>query len=892
MITKRERSTPAGAVEVLVVEDSPTQAQHLARLLTSEPGWRVRIAGDGSAALAEVARLRPNLVISDIAMPGMDGFTLCRTLKDDPVHADIPVVLLTRLASLNDIVQALESGADSFVRKPYDGVQLRERLRRILQDCALGAPDRPLEFMAAERRQIYELLVATHAQALRMNTELAEQRSVLERSVRSLAILHGMAAALNEAVGEQAVAEAALAHLLAMPGLAGAAVGAIRPDGRLRMLAARGMPDGGATGLPLVRLPLQAQGREVGLLELLPAGPSLGEAERSLLDSAASQLGSALERARLYACMEALVAERTEALRSERNRLSAVVDTAGALVLLAAPSGHIVMFNRACEEALGWKAIEAIGRPCWEVVRRVDDELAVRRAFQNLDGLPPTGRIRGEWHTRDGKSRAILWTSTLLRREDGSIEYVLGTGIDATELRGAEERLRYVSNFDAVTGLPNRLLLRDRLRQMKVQAKGAGQVLGFILLSLGRMPLIREALGPAAEQALLQEVAGRLRDTVGGDAVGRFSDGSFAVLARRPVTEDLSLLARRLLATIGKPYSWEFQELHLDPAVGIAVYPNDGVKYEMLVQGAEAALRQALDAVGQRCAFYRPELNQGANERFKLESALRRAIEREELELHYQPQVCLNSGRIVGAEALLRWRHPQQGMVSPAVFIPLAEETGQILPMGDWVLNAACSQLREWRDDGLPLVPVSVNLSAHQFDDQIVSTVGRVLAECGIEPQLLELELTESASMADADKSCSLLAQLKGMGIRLAIDDFGTGFSNLNYLKRFPVDKLKLDQSFIADLLDSSDDQAISRAVIAMAQGLRLTVVAEGVETAGQLALLAEHGCDLMQGYYFSKPVPAAEFGRMLREGVSLDLAPLRQRQVEESSASSHHVPI
>jgi EAL domain-containing protein (putative c-di-GMP-specific phosphodiesterase class I) len=300
--------------------------------------------------------------------------------------------------------------------------------------------------------------------------------------------------------------------------------------------------------------------------------------------------------------------------------------------------------------------------------------------------------------------------------------------------------------------------------------------------------------------------------------------------------------------------------------------------YDVLVQGAEAALRRAGDGVGQRYAFYRPELNQGANDRFKLESALRRAIERKELELHYQPQVDIASGRIAGAEALLRWRHPERGLVSPAVFIGLAEETGLILPIGDWVLSAACSQQRQWRDAGLPLVPVSVNLSAHQFDDSIVGTVGRVLAESGIEPQLLELELTESASMADADKSCALLAQLKGMGVGLSIDDFGTGFSNLNYLKRVPVDKLKLDQSFVADLEHSGEDLAIASAVFSMAHGLRLTVVAEGVETAGQLALLAAHGCDLMQGYYFSKPVPAAEFGRMLREGATLDLGPIRRQ--------------
>jgi PAS domain S-box-containing protein/diguanylate cyclase (GGDEF)-like protein len=876
MRTKRERPTTGETVEILVVEESASQARQLAQQLAGETGWRVRIAVDGAAALSEVARQRPDLVISDIAMPGMDGFTLCRILKDDPVLAAIPVVLLTGMASLNDMVRALESGADSFVRKPCDAVQLRERLRRMLRDRALGSPDRPLEFMAAERRQIYELLTATHAQALRMNAELDEQRAVLERSCRSLAILHGMAAALNQAVDEQAVAQAALSHLLALPGLAGGGVSVRMPDGALRELATRGREPAGA-GLAALRVPLLAHGVDVGMLELLPSGLALGQDERSLLDSAASQLGSALERARLYASMEAQVAERTEALRSERNRLSAVVDTAGALVLLAAPDGRVVMFNRACEEVLGWTAQEAIGRPCWEVVRRVGDEQAVRRMFQDIEGMPLASRIQGEWHTRDGEPRSIIWTRTLLRRADGSLEYVLGTGIDATELRGARERLHYVSNFDTLTGLPNRVLLRDRLRQLKPQAAAAGQVLGFMLLRLGRMPLIREALGPAAEQALMQEAAHRLREAAGADAVGRFSDGSFALLAMRPNAADLAQAARRLLEAVGAPWAWEQEELHLDPCVGIAVYPNDGLVYDMLVQGAEAALRQAADGVGQRYAFYRPELNRGANERFKLESALRRALERGELVLHYQPQVDLCSGRITGAEALLRWCHPQRGLLSPGAFIGLAEETGLVLPIGDWVLKAACAQLKEWRDAGLPLVPVSVNLSAHQFGDQIVATVARVLAEYGIEPQLLELELTESASMADADKSCALLAQLKAMGIRLAIDDFGTGYSNLNYLKRFTVDKLKLDQSFVADIMDGGEDQAIPRAVIAMAHGLRLTVVAEGVESAGQLALLAEQGCDAMQGYYFSKPVPAEEFGRMLRDGPMLDLEGIRR---------------
>jgi PAS domain S-box-containing protein len=345
----------------------------------------------------------------------------------------------------------------------------------------------------------------------------------------------------------------------------------------------------------LVRLPLLAQGREVGVLELLPAGPALGDAERSLLDSAASQLGSALERARLYACMEALVVDRTDALRSERNRLSAVVDTAGALVLLAAPSGHIVMFNRACEEALGWKALMRSGARAGKSCGGSTTKWRCGACSRTSAGMPQRARMQGEWHTRDGERRSIIWTKTLLRRADGSVEYVLGTGIDATELRGAEERLRYVSNFDTLTGLPNRMLLRDRLRQMKAQAQGNGQLLGFMLLSLGRMPLIREALGPAAEQALVQEAAGGCAKRRGGrrrPLLGRQLCGAGAARGARGPGPDRAPPAGR-----GRqPYAWEGEELHLDPSIGIAVYPNDGMVYDVLVQGAEAALRQALEA--------------------------------------------------------------------------------------------------------------------------------------------------------------------------------------------------------------------------------------------------------------------------------------------------------
>jgi PAS domain S-box-containing protein len=705
MTTTQDTAQARDPVEILIAEDSPEVARHLARLLGAEPGCRVHVAADGQAALAQARRCRPHLVISGTALPGMDGFTLCRRLKDDPAHATIAVVLLTPLDTLQEVLRGLDAGADSFVRTPVEPDALRLRLRPIL------------------------------------------------------------------------------------------------------------------------------------------------------------------ERARVYAGMEAVVAGCTQDLRAGRHQLSAVFQTAGALMLLADPDGRIVMFNRACEEALGWPAGEAIGRPCWDVLQRVDDTHAVRCLFERRAGDAPPASMRGEWRTRDGRVRSIIWNHSRLERADGSVEYVLGTGIDVTELRGAEERLRYVSNFDTLTGLPNRLLQRDRMREMKEEARIRGQVLGFMLLRFARMPLIREALGPLAEQALVQQAGARLRAVAGADGAARFSDGGFALAVLRPNSEDLAATARGLLASLGASYAHGGEELHLDPCIGIAVYPNDGQSYEGLVRGAEAALRQCMDGVGQRYAFYRPELNRGANDRFRLESALRRAVDRGELMLHYQPQVELASGKIVGAEALLRWNHPERGLIAPGAFIAVAEESGLILPIGERVLRDACAQLRDWQQAGLPVVPVSVNLSAHQFSEEIVPTLERILRDFGVDPCLLELELTESASMADAGKTYELLARLKAMGIRLAIDDFGTGYSSLNYLKRFPVDKLKLDKSFVDDILIDPDDLAISRAVIAMAHGLRLTVVAEGVESAGQLELLASLGCDMVQGYYFSRPLAPEDFSRMLREG-------------------------
>ena len=904
------KPVPARLVEILIVEDSTTQAEQLAHLLAGEGGYQVRVAGNGAEGLA-AARLRaPTMIVSDIQMPEMDGFTLCREIKQDPRLRDIPVILLTSLTSLYDVIRGLDSGADNFIRKPFDARYLLSRIRFILANRALRSEERvqlgmqvnlggQTHFITAERQQIFDLLISTYEEAIQMTEELKQQQQRIARSYQSLEGLYKIAEALNPALTERAVADSALERALDFPGVAGGClalvdggtlhiaavsdadgpmeVGALLECGCARMLLSgelRGPElrhECEAMGGMHACVPLNAGGRQIGLLHLATTPEALSTEDMQVLGTVGNQIAIAMERAHLYSNSEALVRERTEALQSERNLLSTVMDTTGALVVLCAPDGRISLINRSCEETFGLKTGEALGQPVWEVFTLRSDGKALRRFWHDLPLEEMPRQIQGDWLTRGGELRSVIWSNALIRNAAGGVDGVLCTGMDVTELRGVEDRLRYLSNYDALTGLPNRALLRDRVAQLQEAAQASQEMMGFLVVGLDRLAMVRQTLGDRVERALIADAARRLSSLSAGDTVARYAEGTFALAARRASVDELAVLARQVIECLGRPFSWEGEELHLDPRIGIAVFPNDGDSYESLAQGAENALGR-VDTGGERYTFFRPEFNEGADARFRLENALRRAIEREEFLLHYQPQVDLKSGAIIGVEALVRWRHPERGMVSPAVFIDLAEETGLILPLGEWVLRRACQQCRAWQDAGLDVVPVSVNLSARQFSEHIPGTVKRILEETGLEPRLLELELTESASMKDPQKSFGILRQLKDMGVRLAIDDFGTGYSNLNYLKRFPVDKLKLDQSFVRDIVSDPDDLSISRAVIAMGHGLRLTVIAEGVESQGQLSLLADNGCDEMQGYLFSRPVPAEACEALLRDGAALEL--------------------
>lgn len=438
----------------------------------------------------------------------------------------------------------------------------------------------------------------------------------------------------------------------------------------------------------------------------------------------------------------------------------------------------------------------------------------------------------------------------------------------AIERKKTEERLAYLSQYDSLTGLANRALFQDRLSQAVARAERDGSLVALISLDLDRFKDFNDALGHGFGDMLLKTAATRLEECVrDGDTVARLGSDEFGIILENVADVQFAAsVAQRISATLTQPFRIHGQEMFLSAGMGIAVRPPS--ESEGLMRDANAALERAKAAGPDNYQFFSPEMNVEAFERLAFESSLRRALEREEFELYYQPQMNLSTGRIVGAEALLRWRHPELGLISPGKFIPVLEETGMILEVGAWVIETACSQSRAWREAGLPAIRVAVNLSARQFEQQ---SLGRVIAmaleDTGLAPDTLELEITESLLMQNPEESNARLKSIKNRyGVRVSIDDFGTGYSSLAYLKRFSIDILKVDRSFVRDLTEDSDDAAIVAAIIGLAHNLRLEVIAEGVETAAQLDYLRRQDCDEAQGYFFSRPLPAAEFALLLAE--------------------------
>jgi diguanylate cyclase (GGDEF)-like protein/PAS domain S-box-containing protein len=536
---------------------------------------------------------------------------------------------------------------------------------------------------------------------------------------------------------------------------------------------------------------------------------------------------------------------------------------------------QILLVNPAFSAITGYASDEVVGRNP-RILKSDHQSDAFYEAMWR--GLLTSGEWRGQlWNRRKtGEAYLQQLTITVFPDDNGKPLNYVAVFSDITELHEKERRIHHQAFHDALTDLPNRLLFNDRLEQALARAKRSGEHVAVIYFDLDRFKFVNDTLGHNAGDQLLRAVARRVDTGLrASDTLSRFGGDEFVVLAVGARTINaIEHVARQIATRFKRPFVIDGRELSVTTSIGVAVYPDDGGTGVDLVKNADTAMYRAKERGRDGIQFYTADMNTRALAHVTLQASLRRALERDEFEVHYQPRVCLADGRVCGMEALVRWRHPERGLIPPAEFIPVAEDTGFIVPLGEWVLAQACAQTRAWADDGFPL-RVSVNLSARQLSQpDLVQRVDAILARTGLPPSLLEIELTETLLMEHPEQTIAVLERFKRSGIVIAIDDFGTGYSSLNYLKRFPIDILKIDRSFIVDAAEDHDHAVIVETIAALGHALRMEVIAEGVESDSHLALVRRTGCQAFQGYYFSPALPASRFLELLRSGRMLGGAP------------------
>ena len=569
-------------------------------------------------------------------------------------------------------------------------------------------------------------------------------------------------------------------------------------------------------------------------------------------------------------------------VRNERDFAAAVVDHSTAIVLILDLEGRIVRFNQKSEQVSGLSASEAMNRRVWDLLSGPDERNDDRLAFERLVAERGTSRYEGIWTTKDGDRREIAWSNSVLLTNDGDVEHVVCTGVDITELNQAEEQVRFLASYDSLTGLPNRRMVAERLEQAIADVMGdnTGDELAVLVLDLDRFKDVNATWGHAAGDQLLAEVSDRLgkslrlsdmlaRHTPGVNTeLGRLGGDEFAILLTGvPGAAQVAAVIERLQRALGRPFTFQDQKFTVTASVGASLYPADGSDGGTLLRNAESAMHAARARTRGGYHFYSATMHTNVSERMSLEHELRQAVDRGEFVLHYQEKSLTRTGRISGAEALVRWQHPTRGLLSPASFIELAEETGLIVPIGEWVLRQTCNQVMTWLESGVKAVPVAVNLSSAQFHgSDILRSIASILNETTMSPRYLAVEITESMIMRDTRDAREILHHLRELGVNVAIDDFGTGYSALSLLKDLPVHQLKIDKAFVKDIATSATDVTLIRAIIAMAHALELTVTAEGVETTEQLEILRAEGCDEVQGLLGGCPLPSDQFASLLEQ--------------------------
>ncbi|SFN98530.1 EAL domain-containing protein [Nitrosospira briensis] len=984
-MTRNIQNKP-GNVEILIAEDSPTQAEKLRYLLEGQ-GYIVTAAPDGKQALVAARRRKPTLIVSDVMMPEMDGFTLCREVKRDEQLKDIPVILLTSLSDIRDIMKGLECGADNFIRKPYDNQYLLSRIGYLLMNLALRKNQKmqmgmeiylggQKHFITAERQQILDLLISIYEDAIRLNNELHERQLELAHSNHLLNGLYRIAEGLNQAVTEHEVCEKALEYAMELPGLQAGWL-YLGDNNTFRLAGARNVSSslltvdtaanescecqrlslaGNLTQVTniigcqrLMRteedtympgyhacVPLRMGGRNRGIINLKGTGQDpFKDKELEMFDGVGHQVSIALERAWLHENMEQLVKQRTAALTAEislrkeyearivrLNRIYSVLSGINTTIvrvreiqelfddacriavdhgqfvftwigMFSAQTGSVTPMAKAGRDdgylsQLSLNNIIASAENSWliaEAIKQVKpaicNDLAVNKhlhatalehGYSSMVVLPLTlgsqligifALYASETGCFDEEEMALLIEMA------GDISF-------AMDHLKKEERINYLAFFDAVTDLPNRALLLDRVDQRIANIEHHHNVLSVIILDLERFSSINESLGHQAGDNLLRQVAQRLKHSLEEtDILAHLSADQFAIaiIHEGESTAIAHVLDKVLLKIQNQPFLVDGQELHVSARAGTASYPDDGRDTDTLLRHAETALKRAKLSYD-RHLFYAPEFNARITEKLKLETRLRQALEQEQLVLHYQPKINLKTGQISGLEALMRWHDPEIGLIPPLSFIPLLEETRMILEAGQWALSKAISDCAKWQAMGLNPPKMAVNVSPVQLRQKdFVSMVASVLNTAENVEMGLEFEITESVIMQDIEANIQKLRSIRGMNIEVAIDDFGTGYSSLSYIAKLPVSVLKIDRSFIVNMTTNPDDFNIVSAIISLAHSLHLRVIAEGVETQEQAALLQTLKCDEIQGYLFSPAVAADKIAELLRQKKSLPLA-------------------
>lgn len=832
---------------ILIVDDVRENLHLLMNILKAN--HTMMAATSGEKAL-EIARRepQPELILLDIKMPGMDGYSVLSTLKSDPATAHIPVIFVTALGDAADIAGGLELGVADYITKPVDPEMLLLRvntqltLQRYREGTALfdAGPD-------VEIAHVPSVLVVDD-----VPENVHGLLEVLRDDYRVIVANSGMKAL--DIVQSESPPDLILLDIM-MPGLGGYDV-----CEHIKSLPERNR-------IPIIFVTV------AGSKEEKLKGFQLGAADYVTkpfdVDEVRARVRMHLELGRLRRFLERLVGQRTAMLQKSEDKYRVLADYSPNWEYWLAPDGSYLYVSPACVEVSGYAPEDFFNDPGLMEKIIEPDDLPAWAEFGPSCGKDALMPLALHIRHRDGSERWVEHTAKPVVNDEGQLLGWRGSYANITQRRQAEQRLDFFTHRDPLTGLSNRALFAELLVHATKQAEHNQSEFALLFINLDNFKTINESLGHRAGDRLLVEVATRLRNFLPGiDAIARVGGDEFNVILELEANAPgVDLLGQRIIDILSSPYQLDGNSAYVGASVGIALYPTDGHDVETLQSNADAALHQAKAKGHGSLRFFSPEMSRRAKERLALEADLRGALERGEFSLHYQPQVDLRNSELVGLEALIRWTHPVRGNVPPNVFIPLAEECGLIVELGDWILQSACRQIRRWTDAGLAPRHTAVNISAVQLSrGRLLDSVTSTLEKTGVAPEQLELEITESFVMLERELSFQSLADLRALGVSLSIDDFGTGYSSLSYLQQLKVHKLKIDMSFVRDMMKNSSNAAIVKAVIALGKSLGLEVIAEGVEDSAQAQYLREQGCDVMQGYLVSKPLPEEEISQFLAD--------------------------